>query len=163
MNDVTLRNIDDKMRQIGLQTFHQPKGQGWHRVYLQVPGEIPTQLGRAMFQNGVFQWVKWYMEPNLDGGDIHEMDLYWFRWYTLRRFGSPLTLFGWDMLKRQAIQVARERYGLARAKRDLLNRARAAAGKKPRTARIASPNQRAAAFKVLDEWEQDGTIGLCIR
>lgn len=60
---------------LGLVCNYEFKGQGWSRIYLQLPrnNDLNLQFARLMFKDCQFQWVHWYMTHN---GEILPLHYY---------------------------------------------------------------------------------------
>jgi len=148
---IRIDNVSEILSHIGCEGVHEPRGQGWHRVFIHVPQAdgVPLSIGRVMFQHGEYSHVKWYCPPSC--GDIQETDVYWFRWVVYTATEKHLGSQSWQRLKTKAKQRAKEK---RQAKLD----ARAALpthkpnGQPYKRKAISPANERSAARDVVSEW-----------
>lgn len=152
MLKISIENVCGILESIGYRGEHDAKSQGWHRVYIHLPqaGGVPVSLGRVMFEDGEFRWVKWYAPP--DRGDLQEFDKVYFDWYLRITLDKCMGMKSWQRLKEKSQRLAREQFWARKNAREELNVNRKANGKKARSGKVAPVNQRNAARKIVSEY-----------
>lgn len=150
--EIRIDTISSILESIGCKSDHQPKGQGWHRVFIHLPQPdgIPVSLGRVMFKHGEYKWVKWYSPPV--EGDLQDWDVVWFDWHMMLMLGRRMGDQMWQEIRHAAVARARQEFELKKEARAQLNETRKAEGKKVRTGKLAPPNPRRAACKIMSEY-----------
>lgn len=155
----TLDNILDLLKKIGCEGKIIHLRQGWTRVYITTtaaplfggdspPDSIPVQIGRVMFLNEVFQWVKWYRNP---WGKLNYYDKFWFSWELLLKRGEPIEEGEWATLQKTASSLSEQDFSERLEKRKVTNAGRAMRGKKRKTTKIGPPNPAHFAMYLMEE------------
>lgn len=159
MFKITIENVCSILESIGCKGEHDAKGQGWHRVYIHLPQAdgVPVSLGRVMFEDGEFRWVKWYSPPSR--GDLQEFDAVYFNWHLRIILDKCMGVKSWQRLKEKSASLACEQFEARKKAREELNANRKANGKKVRTGKIAPVNQCNAARKIVSEYISRETGG----
>lgn len=86
---------------IGLVCEYEFKGQGWSRIYLQLPrsNDLNLQFARLMFKDCQFQWAHWYMAGE---GEIQPLHYYMAAIELYARTGVELDAVAFAELKSDA-------------------------------------------------------------